>query len=97
MTRQRPDGVVLLAPACASFDWFRDYAERGAAFKEEVERLKRDRVDGQRTRRKASVPRQVSREQSSVGLARVGAYRWERRLTPVCEVGVLFHEPADDC
>jgi UDP-N-acetylmuramoylalanine--D-glutamate ligase len=38
----RPDGVVLLAPACASFDWFRDYAERGRAFKEEVVRL-RDR------------------------------------------------------
>ena len=36
-----PDGVVLLAPACASFDWFRDYAERGRAFKEEVERLRR--------------------------------------------------------
>jgi len=35
-----PDGVVLLAPACASFDWFRDYAERGNAFKEEVKRLK---------------------------------------------------------
>jgi UDP-N-acetylmuramoylalanine--D-glutamate ligase len=34
-----PDGVVLLAPACASFDWFRDYAERGRTFKEEVERL----------------------------------------------------------
>jgi UDP-N-acetylmuramoylalanine--D-glutamate ligase len=34
------DGVVLLAPACASFDWFRDYAERGRAFKEEVEKLK---------------------------------------------------------
>jgi UDP-N-acetylmuramoylalanine--D-glutamate ligase len=36
-----PDGVVLLAPACASFDWFRDYAERGNAFKEAVARLKR--------------------------------------------------------
>jgi UDP-N-acetylmuramoylalanine--D-glutamate ligase len=36
----QPDGVVLLAPACASFDWFRDYAERGRVFKEEVERLK---------------------------------------------------------
>jgi UDP-N-acetylmuramoylalanine--D-glutamate ligase len=35
-----PGGVVLLAPACSSFDWFRDYAERGNAFKAEVERLK---------------------------------------------------------
>jgi UDP-N-acetylmuramoylalanine--D-glutamate ligase len=39
----RPDGIVLLAPACASFDWFRDYAERGRVFKEEVERLRRGR------------------------------------------------------
>jgi UDP-N-acetylmuramoylalanine--D-glutamate ligase len=35
-----PDGVVLLAPACSSFDMFTDYAARGRAFKEEVQRLR---------------------------------------------------------
>jgi UDP-N-acetylmuramoylalanine--D-glutamate ligase len=38
----RPNGVVLLAPACASFDWFRDYAERGRTFKSEVQQLKEE-------------------------------------------------------
>jgi UDP-N-acetylmuramoylalanine--D-glutamate ligase len=36
----RPDGVVVLAPACSSFDWFSDYADRGDVFKAAVERLK---------------------------------------------------------
>jgi UDP-N-acetylmuramoylalanine--D-glutamate ligase len=35
----RPAGVVLLAPACSSFDMFRDYADRGRKFKENVRKL----------------------------------------------------------
>jgi UDP-N-acetylmuramoylalanine--D-glutamate ligase len=32
----KPAGTVLLAPACSSFDMFRDYADRGRQFKEGV-------------------------------------------------------------
>ncbi len=35
----KPQDVVLLAPACSSFDMFTDYAHRGRAFKEAVEGL----------------------------------------------------------
>jgi len=34
-----PGGVVLLAPACASFDMFEDYADRGRVFTREVRAL----------------------------------------------------------
>jgi UDP-N-acetylmuramoylalanine--D-glutamate ligase len=37
--RAVPGGVVLLAPACSSFDMFEDYAARGRAFKSEVARI----------------------------------------------------------
>jgi UDP-N-acetylmuramoylalanine--D-glutamate ligase len=40
-----PGDVVLLAPACSSFDMFRDYAERGQAFKHEVRALA-ERAEG---------------------------------------------------
>jgi UDP-N-acetylmuramoylalanine--D-glutamate ligase len=37
-----PGGTVLLAPACSSFDMFRDYAERGRVFKQEVLKLREE-------------------------------------------------------
>jgi len=37
-----PGATVVLAPACASFDMFRDYAERGRVFKQEVSRLQEE-------------------------------------------------------
>ena len=39
----RPGGVVVLAPACSSFDWFTDYAERGESFKAAVRQLKEEK------------------------------------------------------
>jgi UDP-N-acetylmuramoylalanine--D-glutamate ligase len=40
----RPGGVVLLAPACASFDMFKDYADRGRAFKAAVAKMQTEEV-----------------------------------------------------
>ena len=37
-----PGGTVVLAPACSSFDMFRDYAQRGHAFRQEVRRLQEE-------------------------------------------------------
>jgi UDP-N-acetylmuramoylalanine--D-glutamate ligase len=38
-----PGDVVLLSPACASFDWYRSYAERGDDFVQEVRALGSER------------------------------------------------------
>jgi UDP-N-acetylmuramoylalanine--D-glutamate ligase len=35
----RPGDVVMLSPACASFDQFRDYEARGLAFRQIVDAL----------------------------------------------------------
>lgn len=36
----KPGGVVLLAPACSSFDMFKDYADRGERFRQAVKELR---------------------------------------------------------
>jgi UDP-N-acetylmuramoylalanine--D-glutamate ligase len=38
----QPGDVVLLAPACASFDMFESFEHRGKVFKEEVSSLQSD-------------------------------------------------------
>jgi UDP-N-acetylmuramoylalanine--D-glutamate ligase len=48
--RSQPGDTVLLAPACSSFDQFKDYEERGRVFKELVKRLAND-VSGGRVAR----------------------------------------------
>ena len=35
----QPDEAVLLSPSCASFDMFRDFEARGAAFRDAVRQL----------------------------------------------------------
>jgi UDP-N-acetylmuramoylalanine--D-glutamate ligase len=35
----QPGDVVLLSPACASFDWYPSYSARGNDFAREVEHL----------------------------------------------------------
>ncbi len=40
-TMARPGDAVVLAPACASYDWFRSYAHRGEVFEAAVDALAR--------------------------------------------------------
>ena len=42
----RPGDTVLLAPACSSFDQFKDYEERGRVFKELVKQLAKEVAAG---------------------------------------------------
>ncbi len=58
----KPGDTVLLAPACSSFDQFKDYEQRGRVFKELVNRLDREVWEGKVTRQAAPAVEKKSPE-----------------------------------
>jgi UDP-N-acetylmuramoylalanine--D-glutamate ligase len=47
MVAAKPGDVVMLSPACASFDQFRDYEARGDVFRQIVEALLAENAKGE--------------------------------------------------
>jgi len=65
--RARPGDVVLLSPACSSYDQFQDYEHRGRVFKELVERLAQEVDSGSAERKRKAEPLAASSHEVSEG------------------------------
>ena len=89
-----PGDIVLLSPACASFDWYDSYAARGDDFRREVRRL--DRREASRRREHdasrlpgVACPRRLDRARCAAGRTRQQAERTPNSVLLVLVVAVL--------
>jgi UDP-N-acetylmuramoylalanine--D-glutamate ligase len=106
--RARPGDVVLLAPACSSFDQFQDYEHRGRVFKDLVGRLAQDVGSGavewkwkkrEATSGRSDVSARVPTAPPVPGQVQVqpsgGSSREAPRVTAEPEVGTLAPKVVD--
>jgi hypothetical protein len=75
----RPGDVVMLSPACASFDQFRDFEARGDAFRQIVEALTGGPGKGERPAMNTTPTRLVTTTTREGGVRLVGAAHRFRR------------------